>query len=106
VVGSESRAARISSSSAVLDRAFGRAPQSIELRTELSFGAQSEVFIQTLHAGTLTGNLTTEGVARIAEVGVAGAGVRCGLSSLKNLEHCAIMALSCVLQWRYSCAIG
>lgn len=46
-------ASRISAASELLDRGYGRAPQSIKLNAELSFGEQFEDFIRQLNARTI-----------------------------------------------------
>jgi hypothetical protein len=54
-------ASRISAASELLDRAFGRAPQSIKMKTELTFSEQFEDFIRMVNAKTVHGTLATEG---------------------------------------------
>jgi hypothetical protein len=42
-------AARVSAASALLDRAFGRAPQAIKLKAEATFAEQFEAFVRDLN---------------------------------------------------------
>lgn len=44
--------ARVSAAGEILDRGFGRAPQSIALNATIDFGAQFEDFIRGLSAGS------------------------------------------------------
>ncbi len=41
-------AARVSAANSLLDRGFGRAPQSLDINAKLDFGAQFEAFIRSL----------------------------------------------------------
>lgn len=44
--------ARVGAASEILDRGFGRAPQSIAVNATIDFGAQFETFIRNLSAGS------------------------------------------------------
>lgn len=44
--------ARVSAAGEILDRGFGRAPQSIAVNATIDFGAQFETFIRNLSAGS------------------------------------------------------
>lgn len=51
---------RISAASTLLDRAFGRAPQSINMKTELTFSEQFEDFIRQINAKVVNGSVADQ----------------------------------------------
>lgn len=53
-------ASRISAASELLDRAFGRAPQSIKMKHEMTFSEQFEDFIRQVNARTINGSLADQ----------------------------------------------
>lgn len=58
--GKATAAARVSAASEVLNRAFGRAPQSMKLKVEATFSEQFEAFVRTLKARRPSGASATE----------------------------------------------